>query len=70
MGLTTMTQIRQAVSIILWLALAASASVAGGGSPYAADASITISEVPEPGTMALIGGGLIGLGWLRRRFAR
>ena len=31
---------------------------------------ITISEIPEPGSMALLGSGLIGLGMLARRFKR
>jgi hypothetical protein len=65
-----MKQIRLTVSIILWLGFAASASVAGGGSPHAANAPISLSEVPEPGTVALIGGGLIALGLLRRRLGR
>jgi len=29
-----------------------------------------VAQVPEPGTLALLGAGLLGLGWLRRRKAR
>lgn len=35
--------------------------------PYPYSALFTIQAVPEPGTVALIAVGLIGVGWLRRR---
>ena len=31
---------------------------------------VTVAEVPEPGTLALMGTGIIGLGLLRRRKGR
>ena len=31
---------------------------------------VTVAEVPEPGTLALMGAGIIGLGLLRRRKGR